>query len=163
MVSKRYSSRCIVAGVEMEKMGHFPLRTDEVSHSADVQQPPHFMYSRLTCNELGFLIEASVPYSGSLGPTVVRSHFPAKWKPAALQHMALTREANPKPRFSPTHSGVYSTIVYSARPMKEPSQMSGGGGAGSAFSDPSRLPHLQRLMKEALQQRQWSGVFQAFL
>lgn len=138
MVSKRYSSRCVagdngpsdigavipsagthVAGVEMEKMGHFPLRTDEVSYSADVQQPPHFMYSRLTCNELGFLIEASVPYSGSLGPTVVRSHFPAKWKPAALQHMALTRETNPKPRFSPTHSGVYSTIVYSARPTKD--------------------------------------------
>lgn len=59
--SKRYSSTCVVgdngpsdiggvqyipsvgahvAGVEMEKMGHIPVRTDEVSDSADVQQPP---------------------------------------------------------------------------------------------------------------------------
>lgn len=43
-----------VAGVEMEKMGHFPLQTDEVSYSADVEQPPHFMSSRLNCNELCF-------------------------------------------------------------------------------------------------------------
>lgn len=43
-----------VVGVEMEKMGHFPLQTDEVSYSADVQQPPYFMSTRLSCNELCF-------------------------------------------------------------------------------------------------------------
>lgn len=43
-----------VARVEMEKMGHFPPWADEVSYSADVQQPPHFMSSGLTCNELCF-------------------------------------------------------------------------------------------------------------
>lgn len=29
----------------MEKMGHFPLRPDDVRYGADVQQPPHFTSS----------------------------------------------------------------------------------------------------------------------
>lgn len=56
----RYSSRGLggdnshVAGVEMEKMGPFPLRTDEVSSSADEQPPPHFMSPRLSFNKVCF-------------------------------------------------------------------------------------------------------------